>query len=117
MKFPIEQLERWLQSSQCLKSRDQHLQIMEKLGDEITVVAALLHVFAYRYDHNSVGVVTESLQKGCKLPEEILPVFQKVWPSVEIAASKWGESEVRHRGKKGPFRSNILLMHLLIHWT
>lgn len=99
MKFPLENLVRQLQNSQQpTTSRDDLLCIMRKVGDDITMVATMLHVFAFRYERNSAVVVaTESLQADCKMPKEILSILTKVWPNVETAISKWGDDEVRQR--------------------
>jgi hypothetical protein len=109
MKFPLERLERWLQGTQRLSTHGHHLQTMENIGDEISVVAMLIHSLAFRY-------TAESLQAGCKIPEEILSIIRKVWPNVEIAASNWGDNEVRHSASKRPL-FYIFLMCLSFHWT
>ena len=101
LKLPLEQLEMSLHSLQRLTSRDQHLHVMEKLGDEISLVAALLHVFAYRSKQKSVVVVmSESIQTGCFIPDEILSVLRKVWPYIETAASNLGDHEVSRCARK-----------------
>jgi hypothetical protein len=102
MKFPLECLERlMMQSSQNTTSRDEHLNILKRLGDAINVIATLLHVFAFPYEQSSVkGAMTNSLQTDCEIPEAIFSIIRKAWPYVEIAASKWGEDEVRWRGIK-----------------
>ncbi len=96
MKLPLEHLEHWVQHSLRTTSRDEQFHSMKKLGDEISVAAALLRAIAYPDEQNSVNMVTtESLRVGSEIPEAILYIFQKVWPKVEIAASKWGDDEVR----------------------
>ena len=95
MKYPLERLERLVMNSQRTKSHDAHLHVLKRLGDEIHVIASLLHVFAFPYEHNSVkGAMAESMQADCEIPEAIFSIVRKAWPYVEIAASKWGNDEV-----------------------
>ena len=99
MKLPLEHLEQWVQHSLRATSRDEQFHSMKKLGDEICVVAALLGAIAYPDEQISVKMVmTESLRVVSEIPEPILSIFQKVWPKVEVAASKWGDDEVRKGG-------------------
>jgi hypothetical protein len=113
MIFPLENLERLLESLQRLTSHDQLFHFMDKLGKEITVVAAFLHVFAYQTNQDAGTMETESLPIGCKISEDILSLFKKVWPSVEIAASRWCDNEVRHGSRKAPFAYNMSLTYFL----
>lgn len=99
MKFPIEYLERLMQNSQTATSRDEQLHTMKRIGDEINVIATLLHVCAFPYGPSSISeVMAESMQTDCEIPEAIFSIIRKAWPFVELAASKLGDDEVRWRG-------------------
>lgn len=118
MKFPLEHVQRLMQSSRSTTSGDEQLHIMKRIADEINAIATLLHVFAFPLEQSPVnGEMTESMQADCEIPEAIFSIIRKAWPFVEIAASKWGDDEVRLKGNLSElfcWQVQVFLMCILI---
>lgn len=94
----LNHLDRWIQIGKSLSSQAHLLPVLQKVGDEIHVVAVLFHNFLYPSEDKStlseeVATTTNIISSN----ESGLALLRKVWPSLQFAAEHWIENKVSLR--------------------
>ena len=101
--FPLNRLERLTRFAKNAQSYSQLSPTLPHVGDEIRIISALSRSFADARGEYSNGMENgyeTSPDRLPSIPEGVLQIIRRGWPSIAQAAENWADNEVRLRRRR-----------------